>query len=146
MSKSPQVPHPMSQPGSRNADRPADAPASSWVEQMPALLRHYLRLMRLDRPVGIWLLYWPCVFGLLLGAVADGRSLPNAASVILMGAGALVMRGAGCTFNDIIDRKYDAQVARTRGRPIPSGAVSVTAAIVFAAGLSLAGLAILLTC
>ena len=136
-----------SRPEGRFAEnaRPADAPASSWVDGMPPQVRPYLRLIRIDRPIGIWLLYWPCIFGLALGAVAEGRVFPNPLSVLLMGIGAVVMRGAGCIVNDIVDRKYDAQVARTRGRPIPSGAVSVTQAVVFGAALSLAGLAILLT-
>jgi 4-hydroxybenzoate polyprenyltransferase len=125
--------------------RPADAVAESWVEQMPAAIRPYLRLMRLDRPIGIWLLYWPCVAGLALGAVSDNRMFPNLLYVVLMGIGAIVMRGAGCTVNDIVDRHYDAQVARTRDRPIPSGAVSVKQAAAFAAGLSLIGLVVLLS-
>jgi 4-hydroxybenzoate polyprenyltransferase len=142
MNNSPQVP-PITQQS--DSPRPGDAPSSGWVEQMPPSMRPYLRLMRMDRPIGVWLLYWPCVFGLLLGAVADGRMFPSPVSVILMGLGAVVMRGAGCTVNDIVDRKYDAQVARTRGRPIPSGAVSVRAALLFAAALSLVGFAILMT-
>jgi 4-hydroxybenzoate polyprenyltransferase len=125
--------------------RPADAVPSSWVEQMPPALRPYLRLMRLDRPIGIWLLYWPCVAGLSLGAVSEMRMFPNLLSVVLMGAGAIVMRGAGCTVNDIVDRDYDAEVARTRDRPIPSGAVSVKQAAIFALALTLIGLTILLT-
>ena len=131
-------------PGAESA-RPGDAPPSSWVDSMPRALRPYLRLMRLDRPIGIWLLYWPCVFGLALGAVAERRIFPSALSVLLMALGAIVMRGAGCVVNDIVDRKYDAQVARTRGRPIPSGAVTVRQAVLFAGVLSLIGLAVLLT-
>jgi 4-hydroxybenzoate polyprenyltransferase len=100
--------------------------------------------MRLDRPIGIWLLFWPCVFGLALGAVVEGRTYPSPVFALLMALGAIVMRGAGCTFNDIVDRDYDARVARTRGRPIPSGAVSVTQAAIFAFALSLVGFVILL--
>ena len=125
--------------------RPADALPSSWVEQVPAGVRPYLRLMRLDRPIGIWLLYWPCIAGLALGAVGETRMFPNPLFVLLMGLGAVVMRGAGCVVNDIADRHYDAQVARTRDRPIPSGAVSVKQAIAFGFALSLIGLAVLLT-
>jgi 4-hydroxybenzoate polyprenyltransferase len=114
---------------------------------MPARIQPYLRLMRLDRPIGTWLLYWPCVFGLLLGAAADERRFLDWRDfyyVVLFGIGALVMRGAGCTFNDIVDRDIDAAVARTRGRPIPSGAISTKHAAIFLAGLCLIGLAILL--
>jgi 4-hydroxybenzoate polyprenyltransferase len=115
-----------------------------WVETMPRTLQPYLRLMRLDRPIGIWLLYWPCVFGLALGAASSGQGLPDPLAIVLTGLGATIMRGAGCTYNDIVDRDYDARVARTRGRPIPSGAVSVRAAWIFAIVLGLLGFAILL--
>ena len=126
---------------------PADAVAQHWVAHLPARLKPYAQLMRLDRPIGAWLLFWPCVFGLALGAAAQDRlfiAWRDFYYVALFGLGAIVMRGAGCTFNDIIDRKYDAGVARTRGRPIPSGAVSVPAALAFLAAQALAGLAILL--
>ena len=127
--------------------RPADAVAAALVDRAPPNIQPYLRLMRLDRPIGTWLLYWPCVFGLVLGAVADSRpfgSWRDWGLVLLLGIGAIVMRGAGCTYNDIVDRDFDAKVARTRGRPIPSGAVSVKQAWLFAAGLSLIGLVILM--
>ena len=127
--------------------KPADAVAAALVDRAPPKLQPYLRLMRLDRPIGTWLLYWPCVFGLVLGAVADSRPFgtwQDWGLVILLGIGAIVMRGAGCTYNDIVDRDYDAKVARTRGRPIPSGAVSVKQAWMFALALCLIGLAILL--
>ncbi len=127
-----------------NSDRPGDSVPSSWVDQSPVALRPYLRLIRLDRPIGIWLLFWPCVFGLILGAVAEGRVFPSGMSVLLMGIGSVLMRGAGCTYNDIVDRDYDAQVARTRGRPIPSGAISVARAAVFAVALCLASFFVLL--
>ncbi len=127
--------------------KPADAVRHNWVEHAPAALQPYLQLMRLDRPIGTWLLYWPCVFGLLLGAAADERRFLDWRDfyyVILFGVGAVVMRGAGCTFNDIVDRDIDAAVARTRGRPIPSGAVSVKQAAALLVLLCLAGLGILL--
>jgi len=127
--------------------RPADAVAAALVDRAPPNIQPYLRLMRLDRPIGTWLLYWPCVFGLVLGTVADSRpfgSWRDWGLVLLLGIGAIVMRGAGCTYNDIVDRDFDAKVARTRGRPIPSGAVTVKQARLFAAGLSLIGLVILL--
>jgi 4-hydroxybenzoate polyprenyltransferase len=126
---------------------PADAVPMSWVEAAPRFVRPYLQLMRLDRPIGSWLLFWPCVCGLALGAIADERAFVEWRDlyyVALFGLGTVIMRGAGCAFNDIVDRKFDAQVARTRGRPIPSGAVSVSAAIAFTVFLALAGLAILL--
>src|ERR1700753_4069271 len=108
--------------------RPADAVALTWVDHAPARLQPFLRLMRLDRPHPAWLLYWPCVFGLVLGAIASERpfaSLHDIYLLVLFGVGAVVMRGAGCTYNDIVDREIDASGARTRGRPISSGAVRV---------------------
>ena len=126
---------------------PADAVHASWVTHMPPRLQPWLQLMRLDRPVGTWLLFWPCVFGLLLGAAAEERRFLEWRDyyyVILFAIGALVMRGAGCAFNDIIDRDIDAQVARTRGRPIPSGAITPKQALILLAGLCLVGLVILL--
>jgi 4-hydroxybenzoate polyprenyltransferase len=101
--------------------------------------------MRLDRPIGAWLLFWPGVFGLVLGAKDQGFTFPTVWHVVAFGLGALVMRGAGCTYNDIVDRDIDARVARTRGRPIPSGAVSVKAAAAFTILLALIGLCVLLT-
>ena len=105
---------------SLSSQAPADAVAQSWVENSAPRFRPYLQLMRLDRPIGTWLLFWPCVCGLVLGAMADERSFTDWRDlyyVVLFGIGTVVMRGAGCTFNDIVDRKIDAQVARTRGRP-----------------------------
>jgi 4-hydroxybenzoate polyprenyltransferase len=124
--------------------RPGDAVARNWVEAAPSFMRPYLRLMRLDRPIGAWLLYWPCVFGLILGAAAQGERFPDIWYAVLCGLGAIVMRGAGCTYNDIVDRDFDAKVERTRGRPIPSGAVSVKAAWAFALVLAFTGLLVLL--
>ncbi|HEY8949195.1 MAG TPA: 4-hydroxybenzoate octaprenyltransferase [Rhizomicrobium sp.] len=124
---------------------PADAIPQSWVDRAPRDVQPYLRLMRLDRPIGTWLLYWPCVFGLALGGHGFLSNLADWKMAILFGIGAVVMRGAGCTFNDIVDRDIDAQVERTRGRPIPSGAVSVQNATIFLAAQCLIGLAILLT-
>jgi 4-hydroxybenzoate polyprenyltransferase len=124
-----------------------DAVTASWVEHASPRLQPWLRLARLDRPIGTWLLFWPCVFGLLLGAAADERRFLHWQDiwyVVLFAVGALVMRGAGCTFNDIIDRDIDAQVARTRARPIPSGAVSVRGAVIFLIAQCLVGLAVLL--
>jgi 4-hydroxybenzoate polyprenyltransferase len=132
---------------SLSSQAPADAVPMSWVETAPRALRPYLQLMRLDRPIGSWLLFWPCICGLVLGAMADERGFIEWRDfyyVALFGLGTVIMRGAGCAFNDIVDRNFDAQVARTRGRPIPSGAISVPAAIAFTILLALAGLIILL--
>ena len=126
---------------------PADAVPQSWVAGLPPRLRPFAVLMRLDRPIGIWLLFWPCMLGLMLGAMAEDRSFTDWRDfyyVILFGVGAVIMRGAGCTFNDIVDRRIDASVARTRGRPIPSGAVSVTHAALFTVGLCSIALLILI--
>ncbi|MBV9330149.1 MAG: 4-hydroxybenzoate octaprenyltransferase [Alphaproteobacteria bacterium] len=117
------------------------------LRAFPASWRPYLQLMRLDRPIGTWLLFWPCTFGLVLGAIADNRpflALHDAWLVAIFAAGAIVMRGAGCTYNDIVDREIDARVARTRGRPIPSGRVSLGRAWVFLAAQLALGLVLLL--
>jgi 4-hydroxybenzoate polyprenyltransferase len=125
--------------------KPADAVRRSWVDRAPAGVQPYLRLARFDRPIGFWLLFWPCAFGLALGATGTAVSLRTLLWYgALFAAGAIAMRAAGCVWNDITDRDIDAQVARTRGRPIPSGAVSVRAAMVFMAALLLIGLAVLL--
>jgi 4-hydroxybenzoate polyprenyltransferase len=122
---------------------PADRIADSWVERAPMGVRPYLRLMRLDRPIGTWLLFLPCVFGAALGTKSFG-SPHDLLMFVQFAVGALVMRGAGCTYNDIVDRDIDAQVVRTRDRPIPSGAVSVRHAWIFLAVQCMAGLVILL--
>lgn len=119
----------------------SDIPKNGWIDRLPAAMRPYLRLARLDRPIGTWLLLFPCWWGIAL-ASADWPSLPMLA---LFALGALVMRGAGCTYNDIVDRDFDARVARTADRPIPSGAVSVRQAVAFLGFLLLIGLIILLS-
>jgi 4-hydroxybenzoate polyprenyltransferase len=127
--------------------RPADALGFSLVDRAPPMLRPFLMLARLDRPIGTWLLFWPCVFGLVLGAIASERpfwSWHDLYLLALMAIGAVVMRGGGCTYNDIVDREIDAQVARTRGRPLPSGAVTVRQAWLFLGAQLAAGLAVLL--
>ncbi|HEY2419672.1 MAG TPA: 4-hydroxybenzoate octaprenyltransferase [Steroidobacteraceae bacterium] len=127
---------------------PADAVGGTWVHGAPSRWQPYLRLARLDRPIGTWLLFWPCVFGLVLGAAGQQRAFLSTARdwllLVLFGIGAVAMRGAGCTYNDIVDRDIDARVARTRARPIPSGAVTVKRAWMFAAAQAAVGLAILL--
>jgi 4-hydroxybenzoate polyprenyltransferase len=130
------------------SSNPADAVRGSWIERAPEAWRPHLQLMRLDRPIGAWLLFWPCVFGLALGAIEQGRGFPGQAGdwrlLALFAAGAIAMRGAGCTYNDIVDRDIDARVSRTRGRPLPSGAVSLRAAWIFLAAQCAIGLVILL--
>ena len=123
----------------------ADAGRDNWVERLlPHAFQPYVQLMRLDRPIGWWLLLLPCWWGLFLAQIAQGGGLPNLWFAFLFLLGAIIMRGAGCTLNDIIDRKFDALVARTRSRPIPSGRVSVKQAFVFLVGQCLLGLVILL--
>jgi len=124
----------------------SDIPRHGWVDRfMPDGLAPYARLARLDRPIGTWLLLFPCWWGTAMAWAAD-PALPvgtGLALACLFGLGALVMRGAGCTFNDIVDRDFDGRVARTADRPIPSGAVSVPQAVAFLAGLLLLGAAVL---
>jgi 4-hydroxybenzoate polyprenyltransferase len=123
----------------------ADATRDNWVERLlPSATQPYAQLMRLDRPIGWWLLLLPCWWGLFLAQVSQGGGLPNLWFAFLFLAGAIVMRGAGCTLNDIVDRNYDGLVARTKDRPIPSGRVSVKQAFVFLAVQCLLGLLVLL--
>ncbi len=123
----------------------ADAGRDNWVERLlPASVKPYAQLMRLDRPIGWWLLLLPCWWGLFLAQISIGGGLPNLWFAILFLLGAIVMRGAGCTLNDIADRKFDALVARTRSRPIASGRIGVIQALLFLAALSLVGFIILL--
>jgi 4-hydroxybenzoate polyprenyltransferase len=126
------------------AARVADA-TGNWVDtRAPLWLRPYLRLARLDRPIGSWLLLMPCWWSAALAAplTHDLRQLP--AIIALFFVGAFAMRGAGCTWNDISDRDLDAKVERTRSRPIPAGQVSVPQAFVFLVAQSLIGLMVLL--
>lgn len=126
-------------------DTVADATPGNWVDRLaPETLRPYLRLARADRPIGTWLLLFPCWWSLALAELSMGHAYPNLASLALFAIGAFVMRGAGCAYNDWVDRDYDARVARTASRPIPSGQVSPEQALLFATGLSLIGLVVLL--
>src|SRR5690554_5968893 len=110
----------------------ADAQSGNWVDRhAPDWLKPYARLARWDRPIGFWLLFWPCVWGLALAAIAVPERGFDWLAALLMLVGAILMRGAGCTFNDIVDRDIDMKVARTRSRPIPSGAVTARDALVF---------------
>jgi 4-hydroxybenzoate polyprenyltransferase len=122
-----------------------DALTGHWVDtRAPRATRPFLKLARIERPIGWWLLLLPCWWSAGLAAIAAGRPYPDLWHGLLFLFGAVLMRGAGCTFNDIIDRKLDAEVARTRGRPLPSGQVTAKAAAVFMVAQALAGLAVLL--
>jgi 4-hydroxybenzoate polyprenyltransferase len=129
---------------SNAAARVADS-TGNWVDtHAPLWLRPYLRLSRLDRPIGSWLLLLPCWWSVALAASVahDLSQLPL--TILLFFLGAFAMRGAGCTWNDITDRDLDAKVERTRSRPIPAGQVSVKRALLFLALQALVGLAVLL--
>lgn len=133
----------------------ADAVPANWVDRhAPLWSRPYLRLARADRPIGTWLLLWPCWWSIALAAGQGVKTdssffaqlgLPDPVLMALFAVGAFVMRGAGCTYNDIVDRDFDASVARTRSRPIPSGAVSVWQAVGFLVLQCLIGLFVLLS-
>ncbi|MFO7307160.1 MAG: 4-hydroxybenzoate octaprenyltransferase [Pseudomonadota bacterium] len=126
-------------------DQPvADAAAGNWVDRYaPPASRPYLRLARMDRPIGWWLLLLPCWWSLALAAIATG-TVPNLWYALLFFIGAVAMRGAGSTYNDIVDRDLDGMVARTRMRPLPSGQVKVAGAAAFLVLQALVGLAVLL--
>src|SRR5579863_1367455 len=129
---------------SRASGSVADA-TCNWVDTLaPAWSRPYLRLARLDRPIGSWLLLLPCWWSAALasGLAHDLSRLPLVIALFFIGA--FAMRGAGCTWNDITDRDLDAKVERTKSRPIPAGQVSVPQALVFLVAQALIGLAVLL--
>jgi 4-hydroxybenzoate polyprenyltransferase len=129
----------------RAAGSVADA-TGNWVDTLaPAWTRPYLRLARLDRPIGSWLLLLPCWWSAALAAIAAGSAGPSPVHVALFFVGAFAMRGAGCTWNDIVDRDLDGSVERTRSRPIPSGQVSVRQAFGFLLLQALIGLAVLVS-
>ena len=122
-----------------------DAATTNWVDRYaPAALRPWLKLGRLDRPTGIWLLMLPGWQGIALAGAMAGRA-PDAILMLKVFLGAALMRAAGCAYNDIVDREIDAKVVRTAGRPIPSGQISVKQAWAFLVGCALISLAILLT-
>jgi 4-hydroxybenzoate polyprenyltransferase len=126
------------------AARVADA-TGNWVDtRAPAWSRPYLRLARFDRPIGSWLLLMPCWWSAALAAGVLGKVGQLPLTILLFFVGAFVMRGAGCTWNDITDRDLDARVERTRSRPIPAGQVSVAQAAAFLVIQALIGLAVLL--
>jgi 4-hydroxybenzoate polyprenyltransferase len=127
-----------------SASRVADS-TGNWVDTIaPSWSRPYLRLARLDRPIGSWLLLMPCWWSVALaaGVAHEFKALP--VDIVLFFVGSFAMRGAGCTWNDITDRDLDARVERTRSRPIPAGQVSVTQALIFLAAQAVIGLGVLL--
>jgi len=124
--------------------RVADS-TNNWVDRYaPIWARSYLRLARLDRPIGSWLLLLPCWWSMGLAAIYAHIPILNLWHVTLFFVGAFAMRGAGCTWNDIVDRDLDGRVERTRSRPIPSGQVTVRQAAVFLIGQAIVGLLVLL--
>jgi 4-hydroxybenzoate polyprenyltransferase len=125
------------------AGRVADA-TGNWVDGLaPVFSRPYLRLARLDRPIGSWLLLVPCWWSVGLAGM-HARAFPSLWHIVLFFIGAFAMRGAGCTWNDLVDRDLDARVERTRSRPIPSGQVTAKQAAIFMVAQALIGLAVLL--
>lgn len=133
----------MSTPPLNPDRRVADSIQSSWVDRAPESWRPYLRLARYDRPAGFWLLALPCWIGLAAARTEAGLGWVDLYWAVLFGIGAVAMRGAGCTYNDIVDQDLDAQVARTADRPLAAGTVSLKAAWAFVVGQCLVGLAVL---
>ena len=124
----------------------ADARAENWVDRYaPQWALPYLRLARVDRPVGFYLLALPCFWSVGLAGIHLDAAYPDLRLLLLFAIGAIAMRGAGCTYNDIVDRDIDARVSRTRSRPIPSGQVSLSRAVAFLLVQCLVGLAVLLS-
>jgi 4-hydroxybenzoate polyprenyltransferase len=128
---------------SETTGRVADA-TGNWVDSFaPAYSRPYLRLARLDRPIGSWLLLMPCWWSVGLAGMHAGH-FPSVWHIILFFIGAFAMRGAGCTWNDLVDRDIDEKVERTRSRPIPSKQVTVAQATLFMLAQALVGLLVLI--
>ncbi len=134
----------MIKPPANPAQSTPDAAPHSWVDHAPTFAQPYLRLMRADRPIGTWLLLLPCWWGLAMAAAAGHENFYLFDEAALLAIGAFVMRGAGCAYNDIIDRDFDARVERTALRPIPSGQITVKQAWGFLGALCLIGLIVLL--
>jgi 4-hydroxybenzoate polyprenyltransferase len=123
----------------------ADAPRANWVDRYsPPSWRPFLRLGRFDRPIGAWLLLFPCWWSQALAEIGTGQPHPRFDYLLLFAIGAFVMRAAGCAYNDYVDRDIDGKVQRTANRPIPSGQISTTQALIFIAAAALLGLAVLL--
>ncbi len=128
---------------SETAGRVADA-TGNWVDRFaPAYSRPYLRLARLDRPIGSWLLLMPCWWSVGLAGMHQDR-FPSVWHIVLFFIGAFAMRGAGCTWNDLVDRDLDEKVERTRSRPIPSKQVTIAQATLFMLAQALVGLLVLI--
>jgi len=134
----------------------ADAKAGNWVDRFaPNALKPFLKLGRFDRPIGYWLLLWPCWWSLALAAreqpigwqfpVSGGNGWPDPLLLLLFYVGAASMRAAGCAYNDIVDRDIDALVERTALRPLASRQISLTQSVVFLVAMALVGLAVLVT-
>lgn len=123
-----------------------DAKKGNWVDtKSPVWLQPYLRLARIDRPIGWWLLVLPCWWSTVMAADLAGKAVPDLMLMALFFIGSVAMRGAGSTYNDIADRNLDQKVERTRNRPVASGAVSVLQATLFCGLQCLIGLAVLLS-
>jgi 4-hydroxybenzoate polyprenyltransferase len=123
----------------------ADSLPGNWVDRYaPTSVQPYLRLARLDRPIGTWLLLFPCWWATALADVVDRRPHPHLWYLFLFTLGAFLMRGSGCAYNDYVDRDIDAQVARTASRPIPSGAVTPEQALSFSILLAIAAFFVLI--
>ncbi|MEE9272057.1 MAG: 4-hydroxybenzoate octaprenyltransferase [Robiginitomaculum sp.] len=120
-----------------------DSTQNGWVERMPAGVRPYLRLSRYDRPIGFWLLALPGWIGLAFAAHGNGFALLDLKYALLIGIGAIAMRGAGCTYNDIVDQDLDKQVERTALRPLPAGSITTKQAWVWLALQCFIGLILL---
>ncbi|KAH0558123.1 4-hydroxybenzoate polyprenyltransferase, mitochondrial [Cotesia glomerata] len=116
--------------------------AAKLVDSSPSNVKPYLKLMRIDKPIGSWLLFWPCSWSIAMAA-APG-AIPDLHLLALFGVGAFVMRGAGCTINDMWDRDFDKKVARTKDRPLVAGDITPFQALVFLGGQLSLGLGILL--
>jgi 4-hydroxybenzoate polyprenyltransferase len=123
---------------------PDAAPGQFVIRLAPKSWRPFLQLARIDRPIGWWLLVLPCWWSSALASISQGQP-PHGRDLALFLIGAIAMRGAGSTYNDIVDREIDAKVERTRQRPLPSGRVSVGAAKIFLLAQCLVGLAVLLS-
>ncbi len=136
----------------RAQGRVADAPSGHWAYRvLPRAAWPYAQLARWDRPIGWWLLLWPCWWSATLAAIAGAKPgvaltdvMPSPWHLLLFLIGAVAMRGAGCTYNDIVDRNIDDQVERTRSRPLPSGKVSTKQAVIFLISQALVGFLVLL--
>jgi 4-hydroxybenzoate polyprenyltransferase len=117
-----------------------DSERRGLIGALPRAARPYASLMRLDRPIGVWLLFWPCAWSVALAGLGEG----GVALILWLGLGAFAMRSAGCVYNDIVDRDLDARVERTKLRPLASKRVSLKSAWALLVALSMVGLVVLL--